>query len=141
MITRILFSFLATGAFAIIFNTPWNQLPWAAFTGMAGWFFYEIINLVYGYEAAIIISTVIVGVMSNYFSKKFKTNIHPFITAGIIPLVPGASAFFTIQKFIENNPSGAFRYAYETFVAAFGIVIGISVSSYISKLIFKNTRK
>ncbi|MDN5341264.1 threonine/serine exporter family protein [Oceanotoga sp. DSM 15011] len=132
---RVFFSFLATGSFAVIFNTPKKHIPFAALTGAIGWFFYEVFKEAYGFESGIIFASLSVGFTSYVMSKIFDTNVHPFITAGIIPLVPGATAFFTFQYFIQGNLEEASSYAYQTFVAAFGIVIGIAASFNVADLI------
>ncbi|HPA93648.1 MAG TPA: threonine/serine exporter family protein [Petrotogaceae bacterium] len=137
IITRILMAFLATGGFSFLFKTPKRLLPIASLTGGLGWAAYEVIKLFYGFESAIILSSAVVGFLSHIFAKIFKTNVHPFITAGIVPLVPGASAFFAVKSFIDKNQSQASNFAYETFVSAFGIVIGIAISSYVSKILNK----
>lgn len=137
MFLRIIFSFFATGGFAIIFKTPKKNVFFAALTGAIGWALYELVNLKFGFESAIILSSLSVGLISYFFSYILKTNVHPFISAGIIPLVPGASAFFTLQNFIEGNLNIASRYAYETFVSTFGIVIGIALSTAFTSLLEK----
>ncbi|MDK2946054.1 threonine/serine exporter family protein [Geotoga petraea] len=134
MLLRIFFSFFATGGFAVIFKTPKKSIFFAALTGAIGWSLYELVNLKFGYESAIIISSLSIGLLSYFFSYILNTNVHPFIAAGIIPLVPGAPAFFTFQSFIEGNLDTASRYAYETFVGAFGIVIGIAISTAFTNL-------
>lgn len=135
MLLRIIFSFFATGGFAIIFKTPKKSLFFAALTGAIGWSIYEVINLNFGIESAIILSALSIGLLSYLFSNILNTNVHPFIAAGIIPLVPGAPAFFTFQNFIEGSLETASKYAYETFVSAFGIVIGIALSTAFTNLL------
>jgi len=141
MLLRIIFSFFATGGFAIIFKTPRKSLFFAALTGGIGWTIYELITIKFGFESAIILSALSIGLLSYLFSYILNTNAHPFIAAGIIPLVPGAPAFFTFQNFIEGNLNTASRYAYETFVGAFGIVIGIALSTAFVNLIERKKLK
>lgn len=135
MLIRIIFSFFATGGFAIIFKTPKKSIFFAALTGAIGWTIYELVSLKFGFESAIILSSLSIGLLSYLFSYVLNTNVHPFVAAGIIPLVPGAPAFFTFQNFIEGNLNIASSYAYETFVGAFGIVIGIALSTAFTTLL------
>jgi uncharacterized membrane protein YjjB (DUF3815 family) len=56
MLLRIIFSFFATGGFAIIFKTPKKSIFFAALTGALGWTIYELVSLKFGFESAIILS-------------------------------------------------------------------------------------
>ncbi|BBE30480.1 membrane protein [Tepiditoga spiralis] len=131
MIIRIIFSYFATGAFSILFKTPAKYVPLSALSGMIGWSVYEVSNAYFSIEVAFVLSAFIAGFVSILFSNLFLVNSKIFMIPAVIPLVPGAPAFFSIQKFIEKDYNQAINFAYATFVAAFGIVIGLSMATYI----------
>jgi uncharacterized membrane protein YjjB (DUF3815 family) len=56
---------------------------------------------------------------------------------GIVPLVPGSSAFYAMQNFMSEDLFKAFEYSYLTFSSASGIVIGLVASSTVFKIIEK----
>jgi uncharacterized membrane protein YjjB (DUF3815 family) len=135
MIIRILFAGFASSAFAILFKTKFKFLPLCSINGALCWFIYEIFSNNISFESGIIFASMSVGFVSYVFSKIIKINKKMFVTSGIIPLVPGATAFFALQSFLEGLHNQAFTFMYQTFFSSFGIVIGLTISVNLTKYI------
>lgn len=138
MIVHLITSFFATAAFAILFNAPRRSLIKCGFVGMAGWFVY--ISLVkYDYDAVIasFIAAFIIAVISQIFAKMYKTPIIIFSISGIIPLVPGGSAYDAMRHFVENDYNTAIQLAAKAFMISGAIAVGLVISEVLNQLILK----
>lgn len=138
MIVHLITSFFATAAFAILFNAPRRSLIKCGFVGMAGWFVY--ISLVkYNYDAVIasFIAAFIIAVISQIFAKMYKTPIIIFSISGIIPLVPGGSAYDAMRHFVENDYNTAIQLAAKAFMISGAIAVGLVISEVLYQLILK----
>lgn len=138
MIIHLITSFFATAAFAILFNAPRRSLIKCGFVGMAGWFVY--ISLVkYDYDAVIasFIAAFIIAVISQIFAKMYKTPIIIFSISGIIPLVPGGSAYDAMRHFVENDYNTAIQLAAKAFMISGAIAVGLVISEVLNQLILK----
>ena len=104
MIVHLIASFFAAAAFAVLFNAPKKSLIKCGLVGMAGWFVY-ILLVDYHYDSvfASFIAAFIIAVISQIFAKVYKTPIIIFSISGIIPLVPGGSAYDAMRHFVEGS--------------------------------------
>ncbi|MGZ4160988.1 MAG: threonine/serine exporter family protein, partial [Neobacillus sp.] len=101
---QLITSFIATGAFGIIFNAPKNTLVKCGLIGMGGWLIYYITED-YAGDAVIatLAASVFVAVISLVLAKFYKTPVIIFSVAGVIPLVPGGLAYNAMRNFVEND--------------------------------------
>lgn len=76
-----------------------------------------------------------VGLLGEILARKYKKPATVFITAGIIPLVPGAGMYYTMLAIIEKDFFMAANKGAETFFVAAAIAVGIIISSGFSKSI------
>lgn len=135
MILRVLASFVACAAFAVIFSVPARIIPWASSIAASGWLIYETTLETFGITFSVFLSALLVGLISSAVALLKKWPIQPLVVVGIIPLVPGAPAFYAMQSFMSEDLFGAFEYSYITFFSASGIVIGLIASSTVFTLL------
>ncbi|MBS4193010.1 threonine/serine exporter family protein [Bacillus sp. FJAT-49705] len=138
MIVHLITSFVATAAFAILFNAPKKTLFQCGFVGMAGWFVY--ISLVeYDYDAVLasFIAAFFIAIISQIFAKMYKTPIIIFSISGIIPLVPGGTAYDAMRHFVENDYNTAIQLAAKAFMISGAIAVGLVISEVLNQLILK----
>ncbi|MBP0727006.1 threonine/serine exporter family protein [Bacillus sp. RG28] len=139
LIEQIITSFIASGAFGMIFSVPKESLFKCGFVGMVGWISYFILTE-NGVDIVIAtgIASFIVAVISQIFAKLYKTPIIIFTVSGIIPLVPGGMAFNAMKYFVENDYSKAMSIAAEAFMLSGAIAIGIVFSEVVNQIIRKS---
>ena len=89
-ILAIVESFLATLAYAILFNVPKQYYTACGITGMAGWLLYLAMCQVTTVALASFVGTLAVVLISRILTVRKKCPIMIFLVSGIIPLVPGA---------------------------------------------------
>ncbi|WP_075980677.1 threonine/serine exporter family protein [Bacillus massilinigeriensis] len=140
---QLITSFIATSAFGVIFNTPKSSLIKCGFVGMFGWIIY-ILMVVNGIDSVVasLAASFSVAVISQIFSKLYKTPVIIFSVAGVIPLVPGGLAYDAMRNFVENNYSIAINLAARAFMISGAIAIGLVFSEVVNQSIrqskFKN---
>lgn len=135
---QLITSFLATGAFGIIFNAPKETLVKCGLIGMGGWMIYYLLmgytdNAVFATLAA----TVFIAVLSQELAKFYKTPVIIFSVAGIIPLVPGGLAYDAMRNIVENDYNTAIALAARVFMIAGAIAFGLVFSEVINQVMKK----
>ena len=115
-ILAIVESFLATLAYAILFNVPKQYYTACGITGMAGWLLYL---------AMCQVTTLAVVLISRILTVRKKCPITIFLVSGIIPLVPGAGIYYTAYYLVTGQMSLAAVKGLEAVKIAFAIVLGI----------------
>jgi len=138
ILAQLITSFIATGAFGIIFNAPKETLVKCGLIGMGGWLIYYLLE---GYLndaiLATLIATIFISVLSQELAKFYKTPVIIFSVAGIIPLVPGGLAYDAMRNFVENDYNAALGLAAKVFMLAGAIAFGLVFSEVINRVIRK----
>lgn len=141
IIKQFFLSFMSTMGFAILFNCPKNSLIYAGITGAISWILFFLLNNLGNYIVATFIGALSVGLLGEFLARKSKKPATLYITAGIIPLVPGAGMYYTMLHLIEKNFILAANKGVETFFIAAAISMGIIISSIFSKSINRVRQK
>ena len=113
-ILAIVESFLATLAYAILFNVPKQYYTACGITG-----------LVTTVALASFVGTLAVVLISRILTVRKKCPITIFLVSGIIPLVPGAGIYYTAYYLVTGQMSLAAVMGLEAVKIAFAIVLGI----------------
>lgn len=89
-ILAIVESFLATLAYAVLFNVPKQYYTACGITGMAGWLLYLAMCQVTTVALASFVGTLAVVLISRILTVRKKCPITIFLVSGIIPLGSGS---------------------------------------------------
>ena len=91
MLVSIFFSYIATTAFAVLFNAPKRTLIPVGLIGAVGWSVYLLMRDYFSYSSplSIFCGTVVLSLMSELFARIYKQPVTLFTIPGIVPLVPG----------------------------------------------------
>ncbi|GKU80128.1 threonine/serine exporter family protein [Paenibacillus sp. L3-i20] len=141
LFAQLITSFISSAAFSFIFNVPKKLLPYCGTVGMLGWGVY-IVGTMLGLDTipATLIASFLVTIISQLFSKLFKTPIIVFSVSGIIPLVPGGIAFDAMKHVVENQYDTAVQLAVKAFMISGAIAIGLVFSEVINQIIRRSGR-
>lgn len=125
-ILQFILSFFASLSFGILFNAPRRVLLNCGLTGGVGW----IINFMLSQlQVEAVLSTffgaVGLTIVSIYSARLLKVPIVIFITCGIIPLVPGGTAYETMRHIVLSEYMSALEYGFEAALVAMAIAFGI----------------
>lgn len=133
IIKTLIFAFLSTVGFSVLFTTPKDSIVKAGIVGSIGWGLYYISSLVLNNSIiSTLIASISIGIVGELFAKYYKKPATVFIIPGIIPLVPGAGMYYTMLELVEKNYYAAVDMGTETFFLAAAISIGLIISTTLS---------
>ncbi|BAQ09806.1 hypothetical protein OXB_1335 [Bacillus sp. OxB-1] len=131
-------SFLATMGFGILFNAPRRMLLYCGLAGMTGWLVYQLFNeMLEDPVRSSFFGAFTVAVVANLFAKRFRMPMIIFSVAGIIPLVPGGTAYNAMRHVVENDYLAALSYASVAFMVSGAIAMGLVFAEVMIQLIFR----
>ncbi|MGL4740547.1 MAG: threonine/serine exporter family protein [Sarcina sp.] len=141
LIIQTVACFVATLAFAIIFNIRGRFLIWAAIGGAISWYFYKIIlfysdsNTLSMFGSAVVFSS-----YAEILARKLKTPVTTLVVCGLIPLVPGSGMYYTMSSAVQGDIAQTWALAISTFASAGSLALGVIFTSTITRMIinFKN---
>ena len=125
-IYQLIASFFASVGFGILFNAPRRALLGCGATGAVGWIVFYLFReggtdaSLASYAGAIFLTAV-----SLFNSRRMKMPIIIFITCGIIPLVPGGTAYEAMRHVVMNQYTEAQEYAFQAALVSGAIALGI----------------
>ncbi|MCO1603132.1 threonine/serine exporter family protein [Desulfosporosinus nitroreducens] len=134
---QIITAFMGSLGFSILFNIKGRKIGYAAFGGMLAWVIYLLGGLwLSGEMMQYFISSIIVTFYSEICARIEKTPATTFLTAAIIPLVPGRALYYTMSYAINGRFGDFAEYGSHTVSIAVAIAAGIMVASSLSRVFF-----
>ncbi|RDW20577.1 threonine/serine exporter family protein [Oceanobacillus chungangensis] len=135
---QLVTSFIAAAGFGILFNAPKNALIQCGLIGMIGWILYYLLSA-NGLDVvpSTILAAMLVAILSYVCSKIYRMPIIIFHVSGIIPLVPGGSAYDAMRHFVINDYYTAVQLSSKVMLLSGGIAIGLMFSEVISQIVRK----
>ena len=83
---------------------------------------------------ATFIASFSVALISHIFAKKYKAPVIIFTVGGIMPLVPGGTAYDAMKHFVLNQYSIAIELSAQVLLIAGSIALGIVFSEVLNQL-------
>ena len=130
---------MASLFFGLLFNIPPTVLVSAGLIGSVGWGVYLSVrgfSLVLGVFAA----AIIIGLTSEILARFHKKPVTIFVIPGIVPLVPGAGAYYTMVAFMEGKFNLGMEKGAETLLSAGAIAAGIAFTGALFRIIKERFR-
>lgn len=141
MFLEMIWAFLSTLCFAVLFHVEKKQLLFCGITGSLGWLVYAtLLNTGLQSFIATFYSTLLITFLARLFAGIRKTPITVFLTTGVITLVPGSGMYYTMLNIISHNNEKALFYGIETLKIAGAIAIGIILILSLPNKIFNLTQ-
>ncbi|MBP1903603.1 uncharacterized membrane protein YjjB (DUF3815 family) [Paenibacillus turicensis] len=140
-IVQLITSFIASAAFAVLFNAPKKSLLLCGLSGMLSWAAYILLKTEMDAMFSIVASSFIVGIVGQICARYQKKPVIIFSVAGIIPLVPGGLAYDAMRRFVENNYNEAVQLAAGAFLMSGSIAIGLILSEVLNQIITRKNSK
>ena len=132
---------IGSAGFAVLFGIKPKHVGFAAIGGAIATLVYVLLDVA-GVNLFVsnFFATLVCVIYANIFARLLKTPSLVFITASIIPLVPGGSLFYTMSNLIIGDSSLAKVYGLNTLQVALGIAGGIVIESLIVTVMEKFSR-
>lgn len=138
MFFQIIYAFIVSLGFGVLFNVRDKNLFFAALGGAVGWFFYSLtLNLSDSNVLAMLIASISISVYAEIFSRVLKNPVTLFLVCSLIPLVPGSGMYYTVFEAVKGNVFESLNYGIETISLAGVIAVGIILVSTLSRLFQK----
>ncbi|HOK42848.1 MAG TPA: threonine/serine exporter family protein [Thermoclostridium caenicola] len=133
----LVLGFLGSVAPAVAINIEKRLLLWAGLGGMLGILTALLVNpyVVSFSISQIFAGTIVIGLYSELMAKVLKAPATVFVIPGIFPLVPGITAYKTIQAFVNNEVTEAILLGIDTIAKAFTIAFGIMLVTALFRLV------
>lgn len=122
---------IGTLGFGILYNVPTRTLFASGISGAIGWTVYFLLSFELELDLfiGVGVAAFLVAFFSQWYARHFRMPVIVFAIPGIIPLVPGGSAYNMMRAFIEGQSDTALMFATETFLISGAIALGLSVNS------------
>ncbi len=139
---QILFSFMATACFGVIFNAPIKAIPICGLVGSIGWIIYYMLMQGGMTEVHSTFSAAfVIAIVAQIFARRFKTPMIVFNVAGILPLVPGGIAYNTMRSIVELDYTSGIEFGMRAFMISGAIAMGLVFAEVMVQLIYKVLNK
>lgn len=130
MVRQIILAFFGSIFPVILFNIDRKKIIWTGFCGAIGWATYLVVyNRLNSPIMASFTGAFVLGIYSEIMARKLKTPAVQFSIPGIFPLVPGITAYNTVNYIVEHNYSAAYNKGLQTIAVGGAIGFGIMLSS------------
>ena len=137
----ILYSFISTVGFAVLFNIPRRAIIYSGLCGAMGWLTYIYIQETMSSTIfASFAGAFIVGLMGEIFARIKKQPATIFVVPGIIPLVPGYGLYYSMLKILEKDYQKELSLGFEAIIVAIAIASAVIISSSLGKT-FRDKRR
>lgn len=138
MFFQVIYAFIVSLGFGVLFNVRDKNLFFAALGGAVGWFFYSLtMNLSDSSILAMLIASISISIYAEIFSRVLKNPVTLFLVCSLIPLVPGSGMYYTVFEAVEGNVFDSLNNGIETLSLAGVIAVGIILVSTLSRLMQK----
>lgn len=138
MFYQVIYAFIVSLGFGVLFNVRDKNLFFAALGGAVGWFFYSLtLNLSDSNILAMLIASISISIYAEIFSRVLKNPVTLFLVCSLIPLVPGSGMYYTVFEAVEGNVFDSLNNGIETLSLAGVIAVGIILVSTLSRLMQK----
>lgn len=134
-IVQLSFSYLSTVAFAICINVPRRGLNCAGLAGMIGWITYWVLwRLGVSVMLANLAGAFLIGIAGILFARWQKMPVITFNIPGLVPLVPGGTAYEAVRAFASNQQSQGIELLVRVIMVAGAIAVGFMFAQLFTEL-------
>lgn len=135
---QIITGFLGTIGFSILFNIRGHRLVMAAFGGFLSWALFVLLGNVIGSEPIrYFLVSVAISVYAEIMARILKTPTTTVLMTSLIPLVPGASLYYTMAYALESDITRFVEKAISTLKLAGALALGIVITTMVVRTINK----
>ncbi len=137
MIYSFIFAFIATMAFAILFQSPKKILLTDGLIGAVGWIVFIGIRAELDYSSfyANFFAAMALALLSELSARIFKQPATVFVIPGIIPLVPGLGIYKGMFAVINNDYSGGMSILLTAATDSCAIAVGLMLISSLFRVL------
>jgi uncharacterized membrane protein YjjB (DUF3815 family) len=137
-LVQILTATVGSLGFGILFNVRGKRLIAVAAGGGAAWALYLLFfSITESLGISYFLVSLMLALYGEIMARCFKCPALLFISPSLIPLVPGASLYYTMSHALSQNTEHFLSSALTTVIAAAALAVGIIVATILTKLVTK----
>ena len=137
-IIQIITATVGSLGFGILFNVRKKRLIAVGLGGGAAWALYLFFDMITeSLGVSYFLVSLLVSLYAEAMARIFKSPTLVFISPSLIPLVPGASLYYTMSHALSQKTELFLGSALTTLTAAAALAIGIIVGAVVAKLLTK----
>ena len=137
-IMQILAAMVGALGFGMLFNIRKNKLIAVALGGGLGWAIFILMGHIGANEAiGYFVASLLVSLYAELMARLLKAPATIFIAPSIIPLVPGASLYYTMAYALGGNSDLFIQKAVDSLILACAIAVGVIAAAVVMKLILR----
>ncbi len=129
MLINSLLAFATALFTGITLRTPKSAWITVGITGMMGWATSEALSRQRVPELVVAVAgALMIGALAEILARFQKQPVTVYIVSGIIPLVPGTTAYNSMLAFLERNFDSGLYLAFKAFLIASYLAAGLAVA-------------
>ena len=137
-IIQIITGFLGALGFAIIYNIRGKKLVAAALGGFLSWSLFLLLGLFMDSEPIrYLIVSMSISIYAELLARILKTPTTTFIITALIPLIPGASLYYTMSSVFGGNFEVFLGNAVSTLSLALALAVGVAIVAAGARLVIR----
>ncbi|UQS84238.1 threonine/serine exporter family protein [Bombilactobacillus thymidiniphilus] len=142
LLVQIILSFVGTIAFGLFIQVRKQELIWAGLSGCIGWMTYWLlVQISVGKIPANFIAALVVGIVGSILARIRRQPSTVFNIPGLVPLVPGASAYQALELFFNKKEATALTQIFHVVLLTGAIALGYVCAQVLSELLAKYKNK
>lgn len=137
-IIQIFAGLIGSIGFAVLFNIHGKRLVAAGVGGGLAWLLFTVANIHITNEAiCYFLVSFVISIYSEICARVFKTPTTAFLTVSLIPLIPGASLYYTMTYAFDGKAEMFIQKAFFTLQLASALALGIIATTAIIRILNK----
>ncbi len=135
-IIQIISGFVGTLGFTVLFNLRGKRLVFTTLGGLLSWTLFVVFSKFIENEPLnYFFVALIISVYAEVMARTLKSPTTTFITASLIPLIPGGSLYYTMANALSSNRENFIEKGIYTLQLASALALGIIVAVASTKII------
>lgn len=131
------YAYIACLAFSFIFNLRGKFIALAPLGGSISWIVYNLMSFSGADLLQYFIATMAVSIYSEILARKYKAPVTMFLIIGLLPLVPGAGIYYTMEYCVAGNQIQFYSSLVHTLAIAGSLALGIVLVSSLFRIYFQ----
>lgn len=137
IILAFVYAYVACLAFTLIYNMRGKFILLAPLGGAIGWIIYNLMAFTGNDILQNFTATMVVAVYSETMARIYKAPATMFLIVGLLPLVPGAGIYYTMEYAVSGNQIAFGQSLVHTLAIAGALALGIVLVSSLYRLCFQ----
>ena len=127
-------AFLGSIGFALLWKVKGKQVWYSGIGGALTWLVYLLVyHSAESYFIGNFAAAIFVGVYAELMARVNRAPATIFLASSAVPLIPGASLYYMMVRFVEGDLPDAFMYGETALVIAIAISLGFMVVTILHK--------